>query len=137
MERNKMGEVVKAKAKDFMGIVKQKAPIYWGMVRTKTTSTWNSGTKGKVICIGVATGILVLSCWMFGGSNPKSQDGGTRDQAQASQNQPSKFKGVSPIKGLMGYKLGEVFTGKLGNPAILIGEDWYCVDNRAEFHGYK
>ncbi len=43
----------------------------------------------------------------------------------------------SPIDGLLGYKLGEVFDGELGNPAILIGADWYCVDNRVEFKGYS
>ena len=46
-------------------------------------------------------------------------------------------KEKSPIDGLLGYKLGEVFDGQLGNPAILIGADWYCVDNRVEFNGYS
>ena len=65
-------EVIRAKAKDFMEIVKQKAPIYWGVVRTKTISTWNSGTKGKAICIGVAVMVLLLGCLVLGGK-PKNE----------------------------------------------------------------
>ena len=66
-------EVIKAETKDFIEIVKQKAPVYWGMARTKTINTWNNGTKGKVICIGVAAGVLLLACFVFGGKSKDAQ----------------------------------------------------------------
>lgn len=136
MNTNEEGTVssIKKKLVIALQIIREKIPIYWNTVRSKTVEVWNSGTKGKVICIGVAIGILWISYWMFGGSGSRSSDDA---QPGNQQNQSKEFKGTSPIKGLMGYKLGEVFTGELGNPAIFVGADWYCVTNRAQFHGYS
>ncbi len=83
----------------------------WGM------SNWNLPGwcgKAKVAAAIAAAFTLVVVVYVGVGSNKKS-----------------------PIDGLLGYKLGEVFDGQLGNPAILVGADWYCVDNKVEFNGYS
>lgn len=75
---------------------------------------------------GMSTSVGITHEKKGGGS--KSPSGSSRQKS-----------GKSPIEGLMGYKLGETFNGKLDSPAnkIIFGEDWFCVDNKAEFHGYS
>ena len=62
--------------------VREKLPIYWNRARQKTIELWNSGPKGKGLCIGAAFGLLLISCWMFSG---KSQDKKIAEEIAQSQ----------------------------------------------------
>ncbi len=112
-------------------------------------------TMAQKIAVGVSVLLLLLlfvkltSC-IFGGNEKDagatateiaSKNGAEEGESSGeySKGDSQQKSGKSPIEGLMGYKLGEVFNGKLDKNAteVIFGEDWFCVDNRAEFHEYS
>ena len=113
-------------------------------------------TMAQKIAMGVGVLLLLLllvkltSC-IFGGnekgsgttateiSSKNGAEEGNQSSGEYSKGDSQQISGKSPIEGLMGYKLGEIFNGKLDKNAteIIFGEDWFCVDNRAEFHEYS
>lgn len=56
---------------------KKKAIGLWNVCKAKTVSTWQSGRKGKAICIGVAAVVLVLMMQCGGGGSSGGNDGGS------------------------------------------------------------
>ncbi len=122
--------------------------------RTALAARARNLTMAQKIGVGVGALLLLLllvkltSC-IFGGNGKGAGGMPTAAEISAEEGNPASGEysegdsqqksGKSPIEGLMGYKLGEVFNGKLDKSAteIIFGEDWFCVDNRAEFHGYS
>ena len=63
----------KEKAAVYMNTIKEKSSIYCRTACTKTTELWNSGTKGKAICIGTAFCVLLIGWLVFrDSSKPES-----------------------------------------------------------------
>ena len=126
--------------------------------RTALAARARNLTMAQKIGVGVSALLLLLllvkltSC-IFGGnekgpggmsaateiSGKNGAEEGNQSSGEYSKEDSQEKSGKSPIEGLMGYKLGEVFNGKLDRSAteIIFGEDWFCVDNRAEFHEYS
>lgn len=98
----------------------------------------NMSAKRKIAWgVGMLITLLVLFKLISYAFVPSEQDNSTQAGNVSRDGKISIKGGKSPIEGLLGYKLGEVLEGGLGNKAILVGPDWYCVGNRAEFHDYK
>ena len=63
----------KEKVAVYMNTIKEKSSIYCRTACTKTTELWNSGTKGKAICIGAAFCVLLIGWLVFrDSSKPES-----------------------------------------------------------------
>ncbi len=67
-------ESAKVKALACYKCVREKCPVYWRIVRTKTVELWNSGPKGKTICISAAVLVLLLGGFMFSGKSKKEKN---------------------------------------------------------------
>lgn len=106
-----------------MNDVKNKVAAMVITAKNKVGSLWNSGPKGKCVIIGVVGALLVIGILTDG-----------EDEASAANECTSRsVKSTSPISGLAGYKLGDVYSGPLDKPADLFGPDWYEVPAIAPF----
>lgn len=87
--------LVKEKAMSYYGCVREKAPVYWQVARAKAVETWNSGVKGKAICVGAVVGVLLLGWLVFGG---KSNDVKAGESIAKTQTEPLRVVVDSPVE---------------------------------------
>ncbi len=91
-----MDNATKEKLAAFAVEAKKKAIGLWNICKTKTVATWQSGRKGKAICIGVAAVVAVLLMQCGGGDGG---GGGTEDSGRG-----GKYTGESFSSALGGAK---------------------------------
>ena len=71
-----MDNATKEKLAAFAVEAKKKAIGLWNICKAKTVATWQSGRKGKAICIGVAALVLVLLMQCGGGESENTGSNG-------------------------------------------------------------
>lgn len=95
-----MDNATKEKLAAFAVEAKKKAIGLWNICKTKTVATWQSGRKGKAICIGVAAVVAVLLMQCGGGDGGGGGGGGgTEDSGRG-----GKYTGESFSSALGGAK---------------------------------
>ena len=84
--RSAMDNATKEKLAACAVEAKKKAIGLWNICKAKTVATWQSGRKGKAICIGVAAvvAVLLMQCG-GGGGGGEGGGGGTEDSGRGGQ----------------------------------------------------